>query len=102
MAARAVQGAFGAVLARAEEVEQGGACPDHAAGVAATWLDAAGVPPRIASVLMDHATPALQADAALGARPFDDRPTRTRPAPDLLSLTHTSPDPGDAPSPGEY
>jgi len=42
---------------------------------AATWLDAAGVPPKIASVLMGHATPARQAGAALGARPFDGRPS---------------------------
>jgi integrase len=31
---------------------------------AATWLDAAGVPPKIASVLMGHATPARQPGAA--------------------------------------
>jgi integrase len=31
---------------------------------AATWLDAAGVPPKIASVLMGHATPERQAGAA--------------------------------------
>lgn len=31
---------------------------------AATWLDAAGVPPKVASVLMGHATPARQAGAA--------------------------------------
>ena len=31
---------------------------------AATWLDAAGVPPKVASVLMGHATPARQLDAA--------------------------------------
>lgn len=31
---------------------------------AATWLDAAGVPPKIASVLMGHATPAGQPGAA--------------------------------------
>jgi integrase len=31
---------------------------------AATWLDAAGVPPKVASVLMGHATPARQAEAA--------------------------------------
>lgn len=31
---------------------------------AATWLDAAGVPPKIASVLMGHATPARQSGAA--------------------------------------
>ena len=31
---------------------------------AATWLDAAGVPPKIASVLMGHATPARQLGAA--------------------------------------
>jgi integrase len=30
----------------------------------ATWLDAAGVPPKIASVLMGHATPARQPGAA--------------------------------------
>jgi len=39
---------------------------------------------------------------ALGARPLDGRPTRTRPATDLLSRTHSSPDPGDGHSPGEY
>jgi integrase len=32
---------------------------------AATWLDAAGVPPKIASVLMGHATPARQPGAAI-------------------------------------
>lgn len=31
---------------------------------AATWLDAAGVPPKVASVLMGHATPARQPGAA--------------------------------------
>ena len=31
---------------------------------AATWLDAAGVPPKIASVLMGHATPERQPGAA--------------------------------------
>jgi integrase len=31
---------------------------------AATWLDAAGVPPKVASVLVGHATPARQAGAA--------------------------------------
>lgn len=31
---------------------------------AATWIDAAGVPPKIASVLMGHATPARQPGAA--------------------------------------
>ena len=31
---------------------------------ATTWLDAAGVPPKVASVLMGHATPARQPGAA--------------------------------------
>jgi hypothetical protein len=31
---------------------------------AATWLDAAGVPPKVASVLMGHATPERQPGAA--------------------------------------
>lgn len=32
---------------------------------AASWLDAAGVPPKVASVLMGHATPAFQPGAAV-------------------------------------
>jgi integrase len=44
---------------------------------AATWLDAAGVSPKVASVLMGHATPELQA----GAAPIT-----------LARYTHTLPD----------
>jgi Phage integrase family len=41
---------------------------------AATWLDAAGVSPKVASVLMGHATP----DAQAGAAPITPVATRTR------------------------
>lgn len=44
---------------------------------AATWLDAAGVSPKVASVLMGHATPDLQP----GAAPIT-----------LARYTHTLPD----------
>lgn len=48
-------------------LEQAGLQPitlQEARHTATTWLDAAGVPPKIASVLMGHATPERQSGAA--------------------------------------